>query len=86
MHGIVSNLEKQGFVERKNDLHHRRILCTALTQKGHKVVAKAHDMIRAVETRMLATVSPEHKALLEKLLLECFNNLQLLPSISVHSL
>jgi len=76
MHGIVSNLEKRGLVERKSDTSHGRILCTELTDQGHKVVAQAHDMIRAVESRMLATVSREHKVLLEKLLLECFNNLQ----------
>jgi DNA-binding MarR family transcriptional regulator len=51
-------------------------LCTELTDQGHKIVARAHDMIRAVEERMLATVSGEHKVFLEKLLLECFNNLQ----------
>lgn len=76
MHGIVSNLEKRGLVQRKNDASHGRILCTELTDQGHKVVTQAHDMIRAVESRMLATVSSEHKVLLEKLLLECFNNLQ----------
>ena len=76
MHGIVSNLEKRGLVERKSDTCHGRILCTELTDQGHKVVAQAHDMIRAVEARMLATVSPEHKVLLEKLLIECFNNLR----------
>ena len=76
MHGIVSNLEKRGLVERKNDTSHGRILCTELTDQGHKIVARAHDMIRDVEARMLATVSDDHKALLEKLLLECFNNLQ----------
>ena len=76
MHGIVSNLEKRGLVERKSDISHGRILCTELTDQGHKVVAQAHDMIRAVESRMLATVSSEHKVLLEKLLIECFNNLQ----------
>lgn len=75
MHGIVSNLEKRGLVHRKNDASHGRILCTELTDQGHKVVIQAHDMIRAVEARMLATVSSEHKVLLEKLLLECFNNL-----------
>jgi DNA-binding MarR family transcriptional regulator len=75
MHGIVSNLEKRGLVERKNDASHGRILCTELTDQGHKVVTNAHDMIRDVEARMLATVSEEDKALLEKLLLECFNNL-----------
>jgi DNA-binding MarR family transcriptional regulator len=76
MHAIVSNLEKRGLIQRKSDASHGRILCTELTDQGHKVVAQAHDMIRAVESRMLATVSREHKALLEKLLLECFNNLQ----------
>ena len=76
MHGIVSNLEKRGLIQRKSDASHGRILCTELTDQGHKVVAQAHDMIRAVESRMLSTVSGEHKALLEKLLLECFNNLQ----------
>ncbi|MDZ5761793.1 MarR family transcriptional regulator [Candidatus Cyrtobacter comes] len=76
MHGIVSNLEKRGLIQRKNDVSHGRILCTELTDQGHKVVTNAHDMIRDVEARMLTTVSAEHQALLEKLLLECFNNLQ----------
>lgn len=75
MHGIVSNLEKRQLVQRKSDASHGRILCTELTDQGRKVVAQAHDMIRAVESRMLATVSEDHKVLLEKLLLECFNNL-----------
>ena len=76
MHGIVSNLEKRGLVQRKNDASHGRILCTELTDQGCKVVTQAHDMIRDVESRMLSTVSGEHKVLLEKLLLDCFNNLQ----------
>ena len=76
MHGIVSNLEKRGLIQRKSDVSHGRILCTELTDQGHKIVARAHDMIRDVEARMLATVSAEHQTLLERLLLECFNNLQ----------
>lgn len=76
MHGIVTNLEKRGLIQRKSDAAHGRILCTELTEHGREVVTKAHDMIRAVEARMLVTVSPEHKVLFEKLLLECFNNLQ----------
>jgi DNA-binding MarR family transcriptional regulator len=75
MHGIVSNLEKRGFVKRKNDVFNGRILCTELTDQGHKALDQAHDVIRTTESRMLATVSSEHKILLEKLLLECFNNL-----------
>jgi DNA-binding MarR family transcriptional regulator len=71
-----TNLEKYGLIQRKNDVSHGRILCTELTSQGQDVVKKAHQMIRAVESRMLVTVSEEHKLLLEKLLLECFNNLQ----------
>lgn len=76
MHGIVTNLEKRGLIQRKSDTSHGRILCAELTDQGQEVVKQAHDMIRDVEVRMLATVSVEHKILLEKLLLECFNNLQ----------
>jgi hypothetical protein len=52
-----------------------RVLCTELTKQGRKIVAEAHDIIHKVESRMLATISEDHKMLLEKLLLECFNNL-----------
>lgn len=76
MHGIVSNLEKRSLIQRKSDTSHGRILCTELTDQGHKVVTNTHDIIRDVEARMLATVNPDHQALLERLLLECFNNLQ----------
>lgn len=76
MHGIVLNLEKRGLVQRKNHASHGRILCTKLTDQGHKVVSKAHDLIRKVELHMLATLSEKHRFLFEKLLLECFNNLQ----------
>ena len=48
MHGIVSNLEKRGLVERKSDTSHGRILCTELTDQGHKVVAQAHDIFHAI--------------------------------------
>lgn len=75
MHGIVSNLEKRKLVQRKSDPGHGRVLCTELTKQGRKVVAEAHDIIRKVESRMLVTISKDHKVLLEKLLLECFNNL-----------
>ena len=75
-HGIVSNLEKRGFLKRKRDASNGRILWTELTQQGQKIVTQAHDIIHAVESRMLSSVSEEHKVLFEKLLLECFNNLQ----------
>lgn len=76
MHGIVSHLEKRGLVERKRDTAHGRILCTELTNQGYQVVTQAHDRIRAVESRMLATMNKQNQLLLEKWLTECYHNLQ----------
>jgi len=76
MHGIISNLEKRHLVKRKNDLQHGRILCAELTKKGMKVVRQAHGIISKVEANMTSTITEDNKVLLEKLLLECFNNLR----------
>lgn len=75
MHGIVSNLEKRNLVKRKRDTQHGRILCTELTDQGVKVVQQAHNVISKVEASMMSTITKDNKVLLEKLLLECFNNL-----------
>ena len=75
MHGIVSNLEKRGLIQRKSDTSHGRILCTELTDKGMKFVQQAHNIISKVEASMTSTITEDNKVLLEKLLLECFNNL-----------
>ena len=75
MHGIVSNLEKANLVKRKHDPQHGRILCAELTGRGAKVVQQAHKIIDKVEASMISTMTEDDKALLEKLLAECFNNL-----------
>ncbi len=75
MHGIVSNLEKRNLVKRKNDLRHGRILCTELTTQGLKVVRLAHKIICKVEATMTSTITEDKKVLLEKLLIDCFSNL-----------
>ncbi|OGT67308.1 MAG: MarR family transcriptional regulator [Gammaproteobacteria bacterium RIFCSPHIGHO2_12_FULL_45_9] len=75
MHGIVSNLEKRNLVKRKSDPQHGRILCTELTKQGMKVVQQAHNIISKVEASMTSSITEDNKVLLEKLLLECFNNL-----------
>lgn len=75
MHGIISNLEKQALLTRKNDPHHGRILRAELTEKGHKVVHQAHLIIQNVEKKMTSTLNEESQKKLETLLIECFNNL-----------
>ncbi len=80
MHGIVSNLEKNNLIKRKHDPQHGRILCTELTKQGIRIVQQAHKIISQVEATMLSTITEDNKVLLEKLLIECFNNLQRQPS------
>lgn len=75
MHSIVTHLEKNNLVERKRDPKHGRILCTELTEQGEMLVQKAYKIIIKVEAAMVATLSRDRVALLEALLLECFNNL-----------
>lgn len=75
MHAIVSNLEKRNLVKRTNDLQHGRILATQLTQEGRALVQQAHKIIGKVEAGMTSTMTENNRFLLEKLLMECFNNL-----------
>ncbi len=59
MHGIVSNLEKQALVQRKGDPDHGRILCTELTDEGHRIVQQAHEIIAEVEAIMTKTMTDQ---------------------------
>lgn len=77
MHGIVSNLEKNNLVTREQSPQHGRILCTELTKQGLKVVQRAHKIISKVEASMTSTMTENTRFLLEKLLIECFNNLNI---------
>lgn len=79
MHGIVANLERMQCIERKADPQHGRILRAELTPSGYELVQKAHTAIAKVERRMTHSLSPTHQALLEELLVECFNNLNASP-------
>jgi DNA-binding MarR family transcriptional regulator len=75
MHGIISNLEKNSLIKRQRDPQHGRILRAELTAQGHKVVQQAHDIISKVEANMISSMTEENKVLLERLLVECFINL-----------
>jgi DNA-binding MarR family transcriptional regulator len=76
MHAIVSNLESRGLIEKQSDTSHRRILRTKITKLGLKTVKAAHKIVTTVESKMLSTLNEKEALLLEKLLQECFNNLQ----------
>ena len=75
MHGIVSNLENQGLINRKSHPNHGRILSTTLTKKGLAVVQKAHHLIHNIETRMTYMITAHQKDFLVEILDRCLSNL-----------
>jgi DNA-binding MarR family transcriptional regulator len=75
MHSILSKLETKNFVKRTKILNNHKNLCAKLTDQGAILVVKAHKIISKVESKMLSTINNKNKLLIEKLLLECFNNL-----------
>ena len=75
MHAIVSHLERRNLLRRTSDLQHGRILRTELTTEGLELVQEAHKIIKKVEDTMTCTMADKDKMLLEKLLAECFDNL-----------
>lgn len=77
MHGIVSTLEKAGLLKRTEDPEHGRILRTKLTKQGKNIIKQAYACVEKVEKEMTRTINKKEILLLEKLLLQCTNNLTL---------
>ena len=75
MQGIVANLERMGLLQRTEDPEHRRIRRGELTKRGHEVLAHAHQLVTAVESRMLSNLSEKESATLAALLECCAENL-----------
>jgi len=70
-----SLIEKRNLIKRQSDPQHGRILRTELTSKGAGLVKSAHTIIQRLESSMTSTIGESDIVLLDKLLMECFNNL-----------
>ena len=75
MQGIVANLERLGLLRRTEDPEHGRIRRGELTKRGHEVLARAHQLVATVESRMLSGLSEKEAAALTTLLEGCAENL-----------
>ena len=75
MQGIVANLERMGLLQRTADPGHGRIRRGELTKRGREVLARAHRLVAAVESRMLSGLSAKDSATLATLLEGCAENL-----------
>lgn len=78
MHGILSNLQKNGLIKRYADPTHGRIQCTELTPKGMDTLKQARIIIEQLEKTMTCSLSEKDRLLLRKLLSDCMNNLSML--------
>lgn len=61
MNVILAKLEEAGQIARRPHPEHGRVLRTYLTDEGRGLVAGAHEMVGAVEERMLAGLGREDR-------------------------
>ena len=76
MQGIMSGLLDKKLVTRKSDPHHGRVLKTALTPAGAKLLAEAHAIVNAVENKMVKGLTRPQKLAAIELLASCAANLK----------
>ena len=57
MHGTLSNLERQGLVERRPDPEHGRAQQGVISAEGALALKSAHQVVGEVETRMMIGMS-----------------------------
>jgi DNA-binding MarR family transcriptional regulator len=76
MNAIVVNLEAVGLVLRTSHPEHGRVLQAYLTAAGEELVSRAHEIVEAIEKRMLAALDPEERLQLLNALRSCTDSLQ----------
>jgi DNA-binding MarR family transcriptional regulator len=75
MQGILANLERDGLIRRPPDPSHGKILRNELTDRGRKLLAKAHVAARVVEERMVASFGEKAADQLADALSKCAEDL-----------
>ena len=66
--GLLSRLEKKGFVELRTDEKDRRCKRIYILPKGYECADRMHQTIQNIETRLVSGFSPEEQAQFEMLL------------------
>jgi DNA-binding MarR family transcriptional regulator len=75
MQGIVANLERDGFLKRRADPQHGRILRSELTRRGRGVLERAYLIVAGIEAKMTRSLDREEVDQLSALLQRCVDNL-----------
>jgi DNA-binding MarR family transcriptional regulator len=76
MQGVLANLERDGLLERQADPTHGRVLRSELTDHGRDALARAHDAVRVVEDRMIASIGAKAAIRLAASLSKCADDLR----------
>jgi len=61
---MVKSMEGKGWIERKPDPSHGRIIQITLTDEGHAILAQCDSKVREVEMQMFPGTSEEQRTLL----------------------
>jgi len=75
MQGVLSNLERDGFIDRLPDPVHGRVLRSELTAKGRGVMLQAHLAVSYVEDRMIASLGLDAVGVIGAALSKCADDL-----------
>ncbi len=76
MNQIVVNLEAAGLVVRRAHPEHGRVLQAYVTERGERLVSRAHAVVEAVEERMLRGLSLTDRRRLLDALRSCTESLE----------
>lgn len=75
MNAILVKLEGGGLVERRPHPEHGRVLRAHLTRRGEEQLTRAHEIVEAVEERMLVGLSEDERLKLAQALRGCADSL-----------
>lgn len=76
MNVILTRLEGAGLICRSPHPEHGRVLRAYLTDEGRRLISGAHEMVEAIEERMLAGMSQKDRAWLAETLNGCADALE----------
>ena len=82
--GLLSRLEKKGFIELKTDPSDRRVRRIYILPKGLACHETMHSTIQSIEARLVAGFTEEEKAQFDRLLARAGQNMGVDPNIRKH--
>lgn len=75
MQAILANLERAGLLTRTPHPQHRRILCSALTDRGREVYEQARREVDEIERLLVAAIGSENADHFADMLSRCADKL-----------